>query len=190
MAQPLHKEIQEAFKKLGDKVPENMRRSVEKAVTNIYEGNLSPMKAVGMSPNQAELLYHEAYQLFQSGKYKEALSIFYFLRELEVDSFRYNFAIAACYQYLKDYQNAIANYLMCTYINFKDPMPYYHMYDCYLKQSQLIPALQSIVSVLIAIKKRPEYAKLKEKAVIEYRSLKKLIKTSSLENNNQEKKIN
>jgi type III secretion system low calcium response chaperone LcrH/SycD len=176
----IRRRVKESIKKFENKIPPELRGPTEEAIVNMFEKNLTPKEIAGMSPDQFEMLYDMGYKLFKGGKFKQALGIFSTLRSLDVDSFRYNFATGACHQYLQQYDHAILDYFLCTAINPLDPMPHFHMYDCFLRKGDIFPALQSIVSVIVITKNRPEYIELKEKALLEYRSLKKLIKEKEL----------
>lgn len=178
--QDVRKRLNQALDHLGDKVSPKIKKAVEKVVLDIYENNKTPLEAMQAKPELIESIYQQGYLAFQSGKYKDALAIFSFLRTLDFESYRYNFAIGACYQYLKDYSNAIANYILASQFDITNPTPYFYMYDCFMKQENIFSALRSIVSVLVLTKNRSEYADLRSKALIEYKILQEKIKEHPL----------
>lgn len=172
----IKKRVERALEHLGDKVSPKIKKSVEKVILDIYEKNMTPLEAMEAKPELVEAIYQQGYLAFQSGKYKDALAIFSFLRTLDLESYRYSFAIGACYQYLKDYSNAIANYILASQFDFTNPTPYFYMYDCFMKQDNIFSALRSIVSVLVLTKNRSDYMDLRAKALIEYQGLQEKIK--------------
>lgn len=158
---------------------------LEQVINEIVQGDGTlPLKdALGFTPADLEGLYNFGYKLFQSGKYQEALPYFIFLRQLDISSYRYSFGIAACYQHLKDYTKAAANYLFCTYLDMANPMPYFHMYHCFMNQGDVYSAFQTLKETILCASDQPAYAELKEKAKLEMRKLKQEIKHSSEKQN-------
>ena len=73
---------------------------------------------------------------------------------------------------LKEYQNAIQAYTMCSVIDPTSPLPYYHISDCFI---QMKDALSAMISLQMSLEKagdRTEYAKLKERASLTLENLK------------------
>jgi type III secretion system low calcium response chaperone LcrH/SycD len=172
--------VENTLNQLGDKVTPKVKKMVEKVITDIYDNGMSPLEAMQAKPELVEAIYQQGYMSFQSGKYQDALAIFSFLRTLDPDSYRYHFAIGACYQSLKEYSNAIANYLLASQADMTNPMPYFYIYDCFMKQDNIFSALRALVSVLLLTKDKPEYVDLRSKALIEYQNLQSKIKEHPL----------
>lgn len=128
---------------------------------------------VELSLAQLELLYNLGYKLFQSGKYKDALSYFTVLRQFEPLKFRSNFSVAACHHYLKDYPNAIENYMISTYLAPQNPVPYMHLFDCHMHQKAFGLAGQALKEAIARAADVKEYSVLRTKAELELIKLKK-----------------
>jgi type III secretion system low calcium response chaperone LcrH/SycD len=169
-------EVRREMERIGDKIPLKARQLVEDAVVKIKVDHVQPKVALGLSPEILEKGYRYAYNLFQAGKYQEALRVFEWLRDMDIANPRYNFAIAACYHYSKDYLDAAANYIVCNYWDALDPIPCFHLYDCFMKAGYPLSALSALHETLILAGDNPQYAALKNKAQIELKNLEEYLK--------------
>ena len=169
-------QVQAAIEKLGDKVPPKARPLIEEAFVKMKVDHILPKDAMKLSPEVIEIIYQHGYKLFQNGKYKEALNIFTTLRQLDITDLRFSFAIAACYHYSKDYLNAAANYSIYKYMDPLNPIPCFHLYDCYMKANYPVSALFALEEALTLAERSPEYASLKEKILLELEHAKEAVK--------------
>lgn len=176
MTDDIRQFVRESLGQLEESYPEKTLKMAEEMIVNMYENNLTPREAFKIDPDIFEQLYTQGYNLFNSGKYKDALRMFSFLRRFDPPEYRYHFAVAACHQRLKEYNDAIANYLICNQLDPLDPIPYFHMYDCFRKLDKVFPALDSLVRVLVLTKKNKKYSEMREKAKLEYAGLKEQLK--------------
>lgn len=161
------KQIHDLVKKLDVKLSKEDRLFLEEALSKVMLHNDLPKNALGITPEVMEAIYQQGYLLFQNGKYDDALTIFNVLRTLDINSSRYTFAIAACYHYKKEYLNAAANYLIYKEMKPLDPIPSYHLFDCFSKANIPLSALFYIQNALALADKDPKYAALKEKIKLE-----------------------
>ena len=164
------------------------KKSIEDLLVRMHEENLLPRDILNLSPEFITALYNHGCQLFQSGKYNHALGIFYFVQEIDGHSFRYNMAIAACYHYLKDYTGAIHYYRIAAYNDPANPLPHFHLYDCFIKIKNPLTALNEINAVAYLTNKKPKYTALHEKASLELNSLKEDLKKNHPLNQIKEQK--
>lgn len=175
----IKKQVQEAIQNVeseGTLLSPKMREMVEAAFLKIETGQEFPREALGISKEMMEKLYSRAYNLFQSGKYEEALRVFSALRKLDPSDMRYSFGIAACYQYKKEYLLAIGNYFVCNHIDPLNPVPYFHLYDCFVKAEHPFAALPAIQYCIALSEKDPYYKSLAERAYLEMNHLENIIK--------------
>ncbi len=179
-------QIQAAIEKLGDKVPPKARPLIEEAFIKMKVDNTLPKDAIGLSPEVIEMMYQHGYKLFQNGKYKEALNVFNFLRQLDISDIRFSFAIAACYHYSKDYLDAAANYVIYKYMDPLNPIPSFHLYDCYMKANYPVSALFALEEALVLAERSPQYAVLKEKILLEIEHAKEAVKNDYYKNHPEE----
>jgi type III secretion system low calcium response chaperone LcrH/SycD len=170
------KEAHKCIEKLGDRVPPQARHLIEETFAKMKVDRMLLKDALGFSPELMEATYQRGYKLFQNGKYQEALKIFNILRQLDITDKRYSFAIAACYHYTQQYLDAAANYLIYQYMDPLNPVPAFHLYDCYLKANYPLSALYAIQEALVLASSDPKYANLKDKIQIEANYLENVLK--------------
>jgi type III secretion system low calcium response chaperone LcrH/SycD len=171
-------EVRAILEKQGDKVPPKARPLIEDVITKMKVDHLLPKQALGFTPQIMEVIYQHGYHLFQNGKYQDALLIFNFLRQLDITQIKYSFAIAACHHYSKEYLDAAANYLIYKYMDPFNPVPCFHLYDCYLKANYPISALAAIEEALVLAGLSPRHEQLKEKIQLELQYLKEILKNN------------
>lgn len=165
--QELREQVSGIIDHLGEEISSDSKAKLLEAIPKILLGGQSPCKVLGFPPEKLEDLYLVGYNFFYAGKYKDALKIFNVLRELDPDDERYSFAIAACYQLSKDYVNAASNYINCSQLDPTNPLPYFHLYDCFKKSNLLYSAFHSLIEARVFAEENPDYAELKEKITLE-----------------------
>lgn len=168
--------LDEVIAKQSDKIPPQALPLIKETFTKIFADHLSPKEAMGLTPEVMEVFYQQGYLFFQSGKFKEALQMFDFLRLLDVKDKRYTFAIAACYQYMKEYLNAAANYILYKTVDPFNPIPSFHLYDCFMGAHYPETALYYLEEARILTEEDPRYAGLKNKIELELGIAKDLLK--------------
>jgi type III secretion system low calcium response chaperone LcrH/SycD len=122
-----------------------------------------------------EEFYQHGYLFYVTGRYKIAKPYFQMLCFGRPDNTKYQMAVAACSHMLKQYPEAISFYTMILYFDTDNPMPLYHIADCYLKMFQPFGAL---IALDMAIKKctNPKHQKLKDRMTLMVSQLEKELK--------------
>jgi len=162
----------------GDIPPETVP-VIEGIMTKMVGGNLTFKEAIGFSSELIEEMYGYAYTLFQSGKYEEVLPIFTILRFIDGNDERFTFSIAVTHHHMKNYTEAAGNYMLCELLNPDDPLPLYHLSDCFTKLNQPELALNALKMANQVAAKDPKYAQLKEKTELEIEHLKSVVSGSA-----------
>jgi len=146
------------------------------SAVNEIAGNLkagmSPQESTGLDPQFLESLYAQAYHLYNTGKYIEAAHIFRTLILMNSMEFKFVLGLAACHHLLKEYENAIKIYTICSVLDPNDPLPYYHTSDCYIKMQDYLSALICLEMTLKAAGERPEFLKIKERSLLSLEGVK------------------
>jgi type III secretion system low calcium response chaperone LcrH/SycD len=140
-----------------------------------------PLKdGLGISNQVLEGMYAQGYRLYNTGKYVEAIHLFRMLILFDPNEAKYLLGLAACFHMLKEYRSAIQTYTMCSMIDPHNPIPFYHSSDCFIQTKDFVSAA---VCLEMAIEKatKPEYAKLKERALLSLESIKKQLQPISEE---------
>lgn len=176
MIQGLTKEdLDQALSHIGKDVSPEIKALVTKTVRAFAEDGKTPAEGLDISDEGLETLYSYAYQLFKSGKYKQAQDAFRFLCFLN-PNYRNFFGLAASCQYLGNELQAVGNYLVCVQLDPLNPTPHFHLFGCYKKLDQLAGALQELEMTIALASRNPEYSLLKERAELEREGLKEVIK--------------
>lgn len=134
---------------------------------------LTPKDAMGVSNSYLENVYAQAYRLYNTGKYAEAIHLFRILIMLNAMEPKYMLGMAACFHMLKEYDNAIQTYTMCSALDPQSPIPHYHSSDCFIQMRDYISAMVCLELAIARAGDKPEYAKMKERARLSLESLKK-----------------
>ncbi len=168
-------EIYSFIEKTLPNVSEDKRRLIEEGIYKMATKNEHPMAALGITEADIEHQYREAYNQFQAGKYKEAIALFRVLDTLDPFQYRYSFAIGAALQYQKKYSEAAGAYIIATKLDPQNPVPHYHLYDCFVKLNELWSAYWAISYAVHLAKLNKNYETLAAKAEMERKHLIELI---------------
>lgn len=175
-------EIKASIEERIPNAPPEMKQMTEDALYKIIVLHKTRMEAMGVTKAEIEKAYREAYNNFQGGKYDEAIKLFRMLEIVDPGNYRYAFAIGAALQYQKKYIPAAGSYIEASKLDRMNPIPRYHLYDCFLKANQPFAALWAITEAVLLADKDPKYAALKVKAEMEKNHLTNLISEINLEN--------
>jgi type III secretion system low calcium response chaperone LcrH/SycD len=175
---------QEANKKMDD-IPnvEDQSKKFAAAFDEIshkmLKQGMTPKDAMGVSPQILENVYAQAYRLYNTGKYIEATHLFRILIMLNAMEPKYMLGLAACFHMLKEYENAIQSYTMCSALDPKTPLPYYHSSDCFIQMKDYLSAMICLELTMDRAGNKSEYAKMKERAQLSLEALRKQLLSTS-----------
>lgn len=172
----------------SEKLPE----AFKELFTNMITEGMTGQEAGELSPELMENMYRQAYQLYNTGKYNEAIDMFRSLVMLNSLEFKYILGLAACFHRLGDYDDAIKTYTMCSVIDPNDPLPYYHSSDCFLQQQDTLSAIVCLKRSVQTAGDRPEFSNIKERSLLSLEKLKEELEAkkrfSSTEESNSDQK--
>jgi tetratricopeptide (TPR) repeat protein len=80
---------------------------------------------------------------------------------------RYVFAIAATHHHMKNYDEAAGYYMLYEALHPTDPIPYYHLYDCFRKTNNPELAENALRAAFRLAEKDSKYEDLKTKIEME-----------------------
>lgn len=166
---PIDKQvIHEAIERLPGEIPSKFVPVIEEALAKIEIEGATPQEAMEISDDVIDEIYEHGYHFFQSGKFKDALAIFNVLNQLVGGSDpRYVFAIAATHHHMKNYHEAAGYYMLYEALHPTDPLPYYHLYDCFRKIDNQELAANALKSALKLAEQDPKFGDLKTKIEME-----------------------
>lgn len=100
-----------------------------------------------LSPDVAEALYEMAFDYYSSGKYQEAIDVFYLLILTDAENAKYWIGIAAAHQMLQEYEDAISGYAFAAMLDEENPMPHLHAAECLFAIQNIDEALSALAAV-------------------------------------------
>lgn len=176
----IKQEVREATDQAGEELMKETSGTVRKLLGGSSKGNLSLKSLSGVSDEKEETVYAQAYLLYNSGRYNDAIEIFRVLIMLNTSEPKYMMGLAACFHMMKAYDAAISTYTLVSFLDPDNPIPYFHTSDCAL---QLGDKLSAMVALQMAIKRadKPEFKTLRERAEITMSGLKKEVTKESRE---------
>lgn len=148
---------------------------LEKMKKDILENNMLPKDAIGIPDNVMEGIYANGYQLYNSGQYRDAATLFRLLVMLNAMEPKYALGLAACHHLQGQYDNALMTYAIVSSLAPNDPMPNYHAADCYLQVGMKELALEQMQIALNRCGNDPHYTALKNRIIVTIGALVKQI---------------
>lgn len=157
-------------------IDEDQKEQFGKALGEIsdsfFRRGMPPKEVFEVDNRILENIYSQAYRQYNTGKYTEASHLFRILIMMDSSEEKYMLGLAACFHMLKEYDNALNSYTLCSSINPKNPIPYYHSSDCYIQLQDYLSAMITLEITIVRAGDNPEYAKMKERAILTLESLK------------------
>lgn len=167
--------VKEVVDRIAAKCPESIRREMEQKVAKILQENASAKEALGFTPAMMEELYDFGHKQFRAGKYGDAIKIFSVLMRLDPQDPRFSFGMGACYQYQKNYADAACYYSVSQQADYFNPLPAFHLYDCWMQLDQPVLALLSLREAWEVAKLDARYREFEEKIGLEIRHVESIL---------------
>lgn len=165
------KKIEAALAAARAEIPAGEEHQLDHILDQVLVEGVTVREALEIPQPFIDKIYERGYSLFRSGKYKEAAVCFLFLTRLDPRDLRATFALAASHHKMGHYFAAINYYYTCCALDEKNPIPAYHLVDCFLKTDQLPLALGALVVAFDMAGETPMYAKLKKSMEVEFQAL-------------------
>lgn len=126
----------------------------------------SMAKLIGMDPDALEGLYALAHNLYGSGNYKDAETVFRALCLYDTNDWRFWFGLGGCRQALDQLQPAFEAYQMASVATaMKNPEPLFYAVKCLLKMGRREDAIAGLQGILsMSDRSVPEYAAVLKRA--------------------------
>jgi type III secretion system low calcium response chaperone LcrH/SycD len=172
------REMKKEASAAGERQEEKLHKAWGEFGKKMLKQGMAPKDALGVSDSYLENVYAQAYRLYNTGKYAEAAHLFRILIMLNAMEPKYMLGLAACFHMMKEYDNAIQSYTMCTALDPQSPLPHYHSSDCFIQMKDYLSAMLCLELAIDRAGDKPEYAKLKERAQLSLEGLKNKIKTA------------
>ena len=142
---------------------EELERLSEHTVDLLANG--ATLKAIkGYTDEEFEALYTLGYNLYNQGKFAEAMQAFGFLLMHDQLERRYYKAFGSCLQMLKRYEEAVRNYSMASVLDLTDPEPTFHTAECMVALGMPTEAMEALDLVVRQTHDKADYKVMHERA--------------------------
>lgn len=149
-----------------------VEKGAKQVLNKLFNEGMTAKDAANIKPGVLENIYAQAYRLYNTGKYIEAVHIFRILIMLNPLEAKYLLGLSACFHMLKEYKNAIQTYTMCSLLDPKSPLPHYHSSDCFIQMKDYLSAMVCLQMAIDVAGDQPQYGKIKERAQMSLDNLK------------------
>ncbi len=160
------KEIADILEKVHKQNEAELQTGFRTIAQNIMRHGMSPKEAFGVSNAKTEALYAEGYKLYNAGNLKRAIPYFELLNMIDGNEPRFLFGLAACFQGLKQYKEALSSYMALSRIDLVSPYPLFHAADCALHEGDPLTTLILIDMAIDRAGDTPAFATLKERSLL------------------------
>lgn len=155
--------LEEVIRELSEGMSEDGIHTQVTAIQNMLSRGVPLKDSLNISDDVLEFLYNQGFQNYNIQKYDDALKNFHLLFMLHPQNSRYSFGIAACYQKLKNFEQAIIWYLVLSFIDNASPLPFYYLSNCFFQTGDFLSELYYLKKALGLAEREPQYAQLKER---------------------------
>jgi type III secretion system low calcium response chaperone LcrH/SycD len=175
-------EVRRAAQAIGEGLgTAEMAGTIVNVMDKLLKTGVMPREELGYNEERMEEIYGQAYRLYNTGKYVDALELFRLLIILDSTDSKYYLGLAACFHMLKEYENAVKVYAIAGIVDSQSPVPHFHASDCYLQMNDKASAILMLELAVLRSGDKPEYQILKDRAQLTIDSIKKeLIKLGAL----------
>lgn len=145
---------------------EKRQKTIDRIKKWVYEGILPSGEELGITKEIKDNLYAFGYRLYSLGKYKDASIVFNWLSLFDTANYNYHFALASSFHMLKQYEDAIQAYIVTIGLDFNNPLPSFHMADCYIKIKNPELASYCLDLAMLQAGNNPQFKSVKERAAL------------------------
>lgn len=170
--------LKKAVEEIGKKIAKNETIDYAKIEREMAQRAKTPQEMWGLTDPMVEGIYAQAYRLYNTGKYKDASQLFRLLVMLNPTESKFILGLGACFHLLKEYKSAVETYGVCAAVDPDNPVPFYHLSDCFIQMKDPSSALISLEMAVKRAGDKAEFSTLKDRALLTMESLKKEIKES------------
>lgn len=160
---------QEIIKSIVDdkNLDPKLKDIIEKVLTGLLIDGKPPAEVMGFTPEMLEEFYSYGLNFYRLGHYDQAKNIFMTALFLAPDNWKCAQGLAMTFHRLKDYSKAVDYYLHWSQLDYKNPLPFYHMSDCLEYLDKYDDRRYALIRALQRCGSKPDYALLKGKIELE-----------------------
>lgn len=170
---PKSERIKKGAETVGQSWKVDTKMDVSELMTEFMEKKSVPKEALDMRAQELEAVYGQAYRLYNTGKFKDAVDLFRLLIMAEPAESKYALGMAACFHMLKEFTNAVKAYSLYALMDTENPIPYFHQADCFIQMGDPIGAMIALETAVKRAGNKPQYQVLKDRSLMMIQSLDK-----------------
>jgi len=142
--------------------PEDWDTCLRDFIPHALQPSPSLQDTLGITAEQMELFYAEAYRFYLHHQLEDADFCFRFLVLFDPWVKKYWMGLAACQQRSNKYEKALHSYAITTLLSPDDPYPHFYAYQCYEALQQKEDARKALTLAYERVQ-CPSYKALKKK---------------------------
>lgn len=167
------KTITDAARDANAEIEAKLVGTVLGIMDQVMEQGVPIREATKISDKRINEFYSQAYRLYNTGQYANAITFFRLLLMLDPSDGRFYLGLAACLHMMKEYKAALEVYMLASFIDLTSPLPYFHASDCMIKMGDVLSAISILELAVGRSEGKPEYQVLKDRSLLMIESLKK-----------------
>ncbi|MDP1879844.1 MAG: tetratricopeptide repeat protein, partial [Parachlamydiaceae bacterium] len=117
------KQMEKEAEHLSKMKGEEFGKAFDKLTKTMFIEGKTPQAALEINAEILENMYAQAYRLYNTGKYKEAIHLFRMLIMMNSMEPKYALGLAACFHMLKEFKDAVQTYMLCLILDPNNPIP-------------------------------------------------------------------
>ena len=145
---------------------ESMEAYLEKWIPEKLMQSETLQRAFGLSAEQMEEIYSDAYSFYQQDCYEQAGKGFRWLVILNPFIARFWLGLGSCLHLLEKYEKALHAYAVVTLLESQNPLPHFHAFECYEALENMEEAQVALQTAYELSKASDDYRELREKIEI------------------------
>lgn len=135
-------------------------------VTKVLKGETVMRAELGLGSDEMEALYAVTYNVYQSGKYTDAVKLFGVLSMLDPTDYRFVFGGASSLQMLGEYLMASMYFQLAAGLDQENPAPMLHTAECMLALKDRDGAKFALQQTVERAGDKAEYTPMRQKAEV------------------------
>jgi len=152
---------------------DNTQEILEDIIEMVLDTGVRMKDFYKIGDKETEALYAIAYNMYRTGQYEKALSLFKTLCFLDQLEPKYWFGLGATYQRLKNFERAASVYAYTTILEPDNPTPALHAAECLIALGKRYEAEGALLTALEFSEQNGKYEKERQRAKALLDTLKK-----------------
>lgn len=136
--------------------PEQLKQHLPE-INDFFEKGGTWQLLMGITNEELELHYAQAYEAYAAGQLETATAIFTTLSMMNPYEMKYWFGLGAAKQLLQEYEAAIVAYSIAAVLDETNPTPHFHAGQCYFILQEGIKCVEHLEKALSCAHGQEQY---------------------------------